>query len=71
MTVNKFIRKLLKLKELIVCGYELNERKRELLIFVKPGYPAAETIIIIKSAVAQSSHLNSGNEIKSGNNTIY
>jgi len=36
MTVNKFIRKLLKLKELVVCGYELNERKRQLLIFVKP-----------------------------------
>ena len=36
MTVNKFIRKLLKLKELVVCGYELNERNRELLIFVKP-----------------------------------
>ena len=36
MTANKFIRKLLKLKELVVCGYELNERKRQLLIFVKP-----------------------------------
>ena len=36
MTVNKFIRKLLKLIELVVCGYELNERKRQLLIFVKP-----------------------------------
>jgi transposase len=36
MTVNKFIRKLLKLKELVVSGYELNERKRHLLIFVKP-----------------------------------
>ena len=36
MTVNKFIRKLLKLKELVVCNYELNERKRQLLIFVKP-----------------------------------
>ena len=36
MTVNKFIRKLFNLKELVVCGYELNERKRQLLIFVKP-----------------------------------
>jgi len=36
MAINKFIRKLLKLKELVVCGYELNERKEELLIFVKP-----------------------------------
>ena len=36
MTINKFIRKLLKLKELVVCGFELNERKEELLIFVKP-----------------------------------
>jgi transposase len=36
MTVNKFIRKLLKLKELVVSGYEFNERKRHLLIFVKP-----------------------------------
>ena len=36
MTVNKFIRKLLKLKELVVCGFDLNERKRHLLIFVKP-----------------------------------
>jgi transposase len=36
MTVNNFIRKLLKLKELVVCGFELNERRRELLVFVKP-----------------------------------
>jgi transposase len=36
MTVNKFIRKLLNLKELVVCGFDLNERKRHLLIFVKP-----------------------------------
>ena len=36
MTVNKFIRKLLSLKELVVCGFDLNERKRQLLIFVKP-----------------------------------
>jgi len=36
MTVNKFIRKLLSLKELVVCGFDLNERKRHLLIFVKP-----------------------------------
>ena len=34
MTADKFIRNLLKLKELVVCGYELNERKRQLLIFV-------------------------------------
>lgn len=36
MTANKFIRKLLNLKELVVCGYHLHERKRQLLIFVKP-----------------------------------
>jgi transposase len=36
MTVNKFIRKLLNLKELVVCSFDLNQRKRRLLIFVKP-----------------------------------
>ena len=36
MTVNKFIRKLLNLKELVVCDFDLNERKRNLLIIVKP-----------------------------------
>ncbi len=36
MTVNKFIRKLLNLKELSVIGFDLNLRKRRLVLFVKP-----------------------------------
>jgi transposase len=36
MTVNKFIRKLLNLKELSVSGFELKQRPRRLTLFVKP-----------------------------------
>lgn len=36
MTVNKFIRKLLNLKELFVTGFDLKQRPRRLTLFVKP-----------------------------------
>jgi len=36
MTVNKFIRKLLNLKELAVSGFDFNQRQRCLVIYVKP-----------------------------------
>ena len=35
MTVNKFIRKLLNLKELSVSGFELKQRQNQLTLFVK------------------------------------
>ena len=36
MTANKFIRKLLNLKELSVSGFDLNQQQRRLVLFVKP-----------------------------------
>ena len=36
MTVNKFIRNLLNLKELAVTGFDFNQRQRRLVIYVKP-----------------------------------
>ena len=54
MTVNKFIRKLLNLKELVVCGFDFNERKRQLLIIVKPyknGCRCLNVIVVAKSNI--------------------
>ena len=36
MTVNKFIRNLLNLKELAVTGFDFNQRQRRLILYVKP-----------------------------------
>ena len=36
MTVNKFIRNLLNLKELAVTGFDFNQRQRRLVLYVKP-----------------------------------
>ena len=48
MTVNKFIKKLLNLKELIVLNFDLNENKRHLLFSLKliKRLPITNAIIV-------------------------